>query len=79
MHGHPGDEFDGQQERQWRPRRDDLAGRVIAAETAAIQAVLRAEHLGQPAIVTAAYAVSVRALVALLVTLNEQVKSCKGR
>jgi transposase len=49
--------------------------RDIAAKAAAIQAVLRAEHLGQPAVVTAAYAVSVRALVALLVTLNEQVKT----
>jgi hypothetical protein len=33
--------------------------------------VLRAAHLGQPDIVTAAYAVSVRALVAVLATLNE--------
>ncbi len=53
--------------------------RDIAAKAAAIQAVLRAEHLGQPAVVTAAYAVSVRALVALLVTLNEQVKALQGQ
>ena len=53
--------------------------RDIAAKAAAIQAVLRAEHLGQPAIVTAAYAVSVRALVALLLTLNEQVKELQGQ
>src|SRR5260221_541435 len=49
--------------------------RDIPAKAATIQTVLRAEHLGQPAVVTAAYAASVRALVALLVTLNEQVKA----
>jgi len=53
--------------------------RDIAAKATAIQAMLRAEHLGQPAVVTAAYAVSVRALVALLVTLNEQVKTLQGQ
>jgi transposase len=53
--------------------------RDIAAKAAAIQAVLRGEHLGQPAVVAAAYAVSVRALVALLVTLNEQVKALQGQ
>ncbi len=35
--------------------------------------MLRAAHLGQPAVVTAAYATSARALIAVLVTLNEQV------
>jgi transposase len=53
--------------------------RDVADKAAAIQAVLRAEHLAQPAVVTAAYAVSVRALVALLVTLNEQVKALQGQ
>lgn len=53
--------------------------RDIAAKAAAIQTVLRAEHLGQPAVLTAAYAASVRALVALLVTLNEQVKALQGQ
>jgi transposase len=53
--------------------------RDIAAKATAIQAALRAEHLGQPAVVTTAYAVSVRALVALLVTLNEQVKALQGQ
>ncbi|HEY2670216.1 MAG TPA: IS110 family transposase [Rugosimonospora sp.] len=53
--------------------------RDIPAKATAIQAVLRAEHLGQPAMVTAAYAVSVQALVALLVTLNEQVKVLQGQ
>jgi transposase len=52
--------------------------RDIAAKTATIQAVLRGEHLGQPAVVTAAYAASVRALVAVLGTLNEQVKILQG-
>jgi len=52
--------------------------RDIPVKTAAIQAVLRAEHLGQPAVVTAAYAASVRALVAVLGTLNEQVKILQG-
>jgi transposase len=53
--------------------------RDITAKAAAIQAVLRAGHLGQPAVVTTAYAVSVRALLALLVTLNEQVKTLQGQ
>lgn len=48
--------------------------RDIPVKVATIQAVLRAEHLGQPAVVTAAYAASVRALIAVLGTLNEQVK-----
>ncbi|MBM0240545.1 IS110 family transposase [Micromonospora sp. ATA32] len=53
--------------------------RDIAEKTATIQAVLRGEYLGQPAVVTAAYAASVRALVAVLVTLNEQVKILQGQ
>ena len=53
--------------------------RDIPAKATAIQTVLRAEHLGQPAVVTAAYAASVRALVALLVTLNEQVTTLQGQ
>ena len=53
--------------------------RDIPAKATAIQAVLRAEHLGQPAVITAAYAVSVQALVAVLVTLNEQVKTLQGQ
>ena len=48
-------------------------------KAAAIQAVLRTEHLGQPAVVSAAYAASVRALVAVLATLNEQVKALQGQ
>jgi transposase len=53
--------------------------RGIPAKAATIQAALRAEHLGQPAVVTAAYAATVRALAALLVTLNEQVKALQGQ
>jgi transposase len=49
-------------------RRGDLA-----AKAAPIQSALRERHLGQPAAVTAAYAASVRSLVAVLDTLNEQV------
>ncbi|MGI5286006.1 IS110 family transposase [Nonomuraea polychroma] len=49
-------------------RRGDLAARA-----APIQAALRTEHLGQPAAVTAAYTASVRALIAILTTLNQQV------
>ncbi|MFI7709408.1 IS110 family transposase, partial [Nonomuraea sp. NPDC049480] len=49
-------------------RRGDLAARA-----APIQAALRTEHLGQPEAVTAAHAASVRALIAVLITLNEQV------
>jgi transposase len=53
--------------------------RDIPAKAAAIQTALRAEHLSQPAVVTAAYAASVRALVAVLVTLNEQIKVLQGQ
>jgi transposase len=53
--------------------------RDVAAKSGQIQAVLRAAHLGQPDIVTAAYAASVRALIAVLATLNEQVKTLQGQ
>jgi transposase len=53
--------------------------RDIAVKAATIQAVLRAEHLGQPAVITTAYAVSVRALVAVLGTLDEQVRILQGQ
>lgn len=43
------------------------------AKAEAIAAALRAEHLGQPAVVAAAYAVSVRAQVAILSVLNTQI------
>ena len=41
--------------------------------------MLRAAHLGQPDVVAAAYATSVRALTAVLATLNEQVKTLHGQ
>jgi transposase len=44
-----------------------------AAKAEAIAAALRAEHLGQPPIVAAAYAVTVLAQVAILSVLNTQV------
>ena len=53
--------------------------RSISEKAAQIQAALRAEHLGQPPAVTAAYAASVRALAAVLVALNEQVKAMQGQ
>jgi transposase len=52
------------------------AGRHHAAAKAErVAAALRAEHLGQPAIVTAAYAAMVRAQVAILATLNTEIKT----
>jgi transposase len=49
--------------------------RGIAGKTDAILAALRGEQLGQPAALTAAYAATVRSLVAVITTLNEQVKA----
>lgn len=57
-----------------RARRKDVAGKA-----AAIQTALRAEHLGQPEVVTAAYAASVQALIAVLDVLNAQVKTLQGQ
>jgi transposase len=53
--------------------------RGTGAKAERIQAVLRAPHLGQPEVVTAAYAASVRALIAVLGTLNEQVRTLQGQ
>ena len=53
--------------------------RDVAAKAATIQAALRAQHLGQPQVVTAAYAVSVQALIAVLTVLNTQVKTLQGQ
>jgi transposase len=49
--------------------------RNIPDKATAILAALRSEQLGQPAALTAAYAATVRALIAVITTLNEQVKS----
>ena len=52
-----------------RARRRDIAGK-----TDAILAALRGEHLGHPAALTAAYAATARSLIAVITTLNAQVK-----
>ena len=51
----------------------------VSAKAAAIQAALRAEQLGQPEEVTAAYAASITALLAVLATLNTQIKVLEGQ
>ena len=53
--------------------------RNVADKAARIQAVLRAEHLGQPEVVTQAYAATTRAAVAVLRTLDEQVTVLQGQ
>jgi hypothetical protein len=54
------------------------ARKNVAENAAAIQAALRAEHLGQPEVVASAYAASVQALIAVLTVLNTQVKVMQG-
>jgi transposase len=53
--------------------------RGIKDKTDAILAALRGEHLAQPAPLTAAYAATARSLIAVIVTLNEQVKALQGQ
>jgi transposase len=53
--------------------------RGIAGKAAAIQAALRTEQLGQPAAVTAAYAATIKAAVAVLTVLGEQIKALQGQ
>jgi transposase len=48
--------------------------RTIADKTTAILAALRSDQLGQPPALTAAYAATARALIAVITTLNEQVR-----
>jgi hypothetical protein len=56
------------------------AGRYkIAERTDAILAALRSPQLGQPPALTAAYAATVRSLIAVITTLNEQVASLQGQ
>jgi hypothetical protein len=57
-----------------RARRRDITGRATA-----ILAALRSPHLGQPPAVTAAYAATVRSLIAVITVLNEQVKALQGQ
>ncbi|MEV0430509.1 IS110 family transposase, partial [Micromonospora sp. NPDC050495] len=53
--------------------------RDIAAKATAIQQALRTAHLGQPEIVTGAYAATVRATVAVLTTLNAEIRTMEGQ
>jgi hypothetical protein len=53
--------------------------RNIADKTDAILAALRGDHLGQPAVLTAAYAATARSLIAVITTLNEQVRILQGQ
>jgi transposase len=50
----------------------------IAAKATAIQQTLRGEHLGQADLVTTAYAATVKALVAVITTLNTEIKTLEG-
>jgi hypothetical protein len=53
--------------------------RNITDRATAILAALRSPQLGQPAAVTAAYAATVRSLIAVITVLNEQVKILQGQ
>jgi len=53
--------------------------RDVDVKAAAIQAALRAEQLGRAVVITTAYAATTRAAVAVLVTLNEQVKTLENQ
>ncbi|HEX5143258.1 MAG TPA: IS110 family transposase [Mycobacterium sp.] len=53
--------------------------RQIQDKAAAIQAALRTEQLGQPEVITAAYAATVRAQAAILTTLQIQIKTMQGQ
>ena len=57
-----------------RARRRDIPGKATAILTA-----LRGAQLGQPPAITAAYAATVRSLIAVIITLNEQVKILQGQ
>src|SRR5512135_570859 len=57
-----------------RARRRDIPGK-----TTAILAALRGAQLGQPPALTDAYAATVRALIAVITTLNDQVKALQGQ
>ena len=52
--------------------------RDIPARATAIMAALRSAQLGQPPAITAAYAVTVRSLIAVITVLNEQVKALES-
>jgi transposase len=52
--------------------------RDVPGKAAAIQDVLRGEHLGQAPLVTGAYACTVKALVAVITVLNSEIKTLEG-
>jgi transposase len=52
--------------------------RDIPAKSAAIQQALRTEHLGQADVVATAYAATVRATLAVLQTLNTEIRTLDG-
>ena len=52
--------------------------RDIPAKTAAIQEVLRAEHLGLAPLVTTAYAATVKSLAAIIAVVNTEIKALEG-
>ena len=56
-----------------RAGRRDITGRATA-----ILAALRSGQLGQPPVLTLAYAATVRSLIAVITTVNEQVKILQG-
>lgn len=51
----------------------------VADKATAIRAALRTEHLGQAEVVTSAYAATVRSTVAILQTLNAEIKTLQGQ
>ena len=53
--------------------------RSITGRATAILAALRSEQLDQPPVVTAAYAATVRSLIAVITVLNEQARSLQGQ
>src|SRR5215831_14174234 len=57
-----------------RARRRDIPGKATV-----IMAALRGAQLGQPPAITAAYAATARSLIAVITTLNEQVKILQGQ
>jgi Transposase/Transposase IS116/IS110/IS902 family len=53
--------------------------RDIPAKATAILAALRSDQLSQPPALTAAYAATARALISVIITVNEQVKVLQGQ
>jgi hypothetical protein len=53
--------------------------RNIREKTDAVLAALRAEHLGQPPVLTAAYAATVRSLLTLITALNAQARDLEAQ